>query len=404
LLLKQTFESPDRFLDLNLGGQSSDLVDMGTFETVIHDHNIHKEMGIGFTLSTSKTEEKAADVDYCATYKSIAGRPTIQSLKITSDGRTFAVERQKKGGYLIKAPGYSPKLIGKRPEAKRSYQPERSLAFSPDAIVALGALGPEVQDLSLRLRQAIGRIAYLGPLRQQPARSYLWSGRAPGDLGDLGKHGEYAVHALLASDNSPKRQKEGQEGGRQWLVKRVSYWLKRLGVADELVLERQGKSRHYELIIVRGRQRSNIVDVGFGISQVLPMLVLAHFVKPGTTIIAEQPEIHLHPRAQAGLADLMAEVARTRDVQFIVETHSEYLFRHLQTLIAEEKVEAADCRLYFVDREKNGSAKLQELVLTKFGRITDWPKKFFGDVIGETERQTRKMLERLAKEQPLRHD
>ena len=145
---------------------------------------------------------------------------------------------------------------------------------------------------------------YSGPLREPPERTYLWSGVEPRDIG---KRGELAVHALLASDNLRSKPKPGVEGGRQWLVGRVSTWLKRLGVADELILERQGSSRHYELVVVRGKQRANLMDVGFGVSQVLPMIVLSYTVLQGTTIIAEQPELHLHPRAQGGLAELMAE-------------------------------------------------------------------------------------------------
>lgn len=140
------------------------------------------------------------------------------------------------------------------------------------------------------------------------------------------------------------------------------------------------------------------MDVGFGISQVLPMLVLAYFVPPGTTIIAEQPEIHLHPRAQVALAELMAEVAKTRQVQFLAETHSEHLFRRLQSLIADERLTADDCRLYFVDRDAQGTTQLTPLEVDPYGRVRNWPKQFFGDAIGETERQTRKMFERVARE------
>jgi predicted ATPase len=395
LLLKQTFESPDRQLDLNLGGQADDLVDLGSYQSLIHDHDTSLELGIGVTVAVPNGGEGSYDVDYCATYGQVGEAPVIQRLEFAGGGQRFAVSRQAKGGYLLEAPGYVPKLIQGRSDAKRTYQPERSIAFSSEALAELGAGGALVQDLSLRLRQAFQRIVYLGPLREQPERSYQWSGV---EHGDLGKRGERAVHALLASDNSRKKQKAGGEGGRQWLVERVSGWLKRLGVADELVLERQGRSRHYELMVVRRGQKANIMDVGFGISQVLPMLVLAHFVPRGTTIVAEQPEIHLHPRAQVGLAELMAEVAQTRKVQFLVETHSEHMFRRLQTLIAEEKLSAAECALYFVDVDNAGSTELRRLQIDDYGKIANWPKYFFGDTVGETERQTRKMIERLAKQ------
>jgi predicted ATPase len=390
LLMKQTFESPDRTLDLNLGGMATDLVDLGTFESVIHNRDVTRQLGVGLSL---QAPNGAGDrcIEYAATYGLAGSAPAIQRLVLQSGGRTFAVTRQGKGGYLLEAPDYQPKQVGSRQVAKRAFQPERSVAFSADAIAELGAFGAEVQDLSLRLRQAITQVAYLGPLRERPERSYLWSGVEPGDLG---KRGEYTVHALLASDTTRKRQKESHEGGRQWLIQRVSEWLSNLGVADELRLERKGNSRHYELVVIRGNQAANIMDVGFGVSQVLPMLVLAYFVQPGTTIIAEEPEIHLHPRAQVGLAELMVKVAKSRQVQFLVETHSEHLFRRLQTLIASEKIGADDCRLYFVDQDNAGATRLTRLEVDDYGRVKNWPKQFFGDAIGETERQVRKFIER----------
>jgi predicted ATPase len=387
LLLKQTFDSPDRTLDLNLGGQATDLVDLGSYESLIHHHDTERELGIGLTLSHPGSDRT---VDYEATFGLDGGTMVIQQLVLGDGAGRFAATRQGQAGYSLEGPGPAASLPT---EPQRRFRPERAVAFSADAVAALGPQGPVVQDLSLQLRHQVERIAYLGPLRQKPERSYLWNGVAPGDIGE---RGEYAVAALMASDNAPEAPADGSEGGRQWLVQRVSAWLARLGVADELRIERQGNSRHYELVVVRGGQTANIMDVGFGISQVLPMLVLAHLVPPGTTVIAEQPEIHLHPRAQAGLADLLVEVAKERRIQFLIETHSEHLFRRLQFRIADEALSTAECRLYFVDRDEDGASAFVTLDVDDFGRVRNWPKQFFGDAVGETERQTRRMLERLA--------
>ncbi len=395
LLLKQTFESPDRFVHLNLGGQPTDLVDLGSYESLVHKHDTKREIGFGLTVRVTPSDAAPGamqtEIDYAATFIALHGAPVIRDLTIASGGQTFTATRQLRGGYRITAPGYSSGK-GSRGGAKRSFEPERSLSFSQDAIVELGPAGSTIQDLSLLLRQALGSVVYLGPLREHPERTYLWSGVEPRDIG---KRGELAVHALLASDNARTRPKAGVEGGRQWLVDKVSTWLSRLGVADELVLERQGRSRHYGLVVVRGTQRANLMDVGFGVSQVLPMIVLSHIVPRGATIIAEQPELHLHPRAQGGLAELMAEVTRERGVQFLVETHSEHVFRRLQTLMAAETVRPDECALYFVDSGRSG-AELNRLEVDAFGRVANWPKHFFGDSLGETEQQTRHMLERTA--------
>ncbi len=320
--------------------------------------------------------------------------PITVRLELSDTKKTFTTERQSRGGYLLGASGYEPRRIGNRLDARRSFAPERSVAFSPDALVKLGAEGSQVQDLSLKLTHNVGRIAYLGPLRQPPERTYLWSRQTPGLLGERGQN---AVGALLASANSRRKRKQGEEGGRGWLVEQASKWLKKLGIADSLEMVRQGRSRFFEVIVKTGGQDANIVDVGFGVSQILPFVVLAYFVPRGTTIIAEQPEIHLHPHVQAGLANLMTEVARKRGVQFIVETHSEHLFRRMQFLVADEKVRPNKCKLYFVEARK-GKAKLLELEMDPYGRVANWPKHFFGDATGEIERQTRRMLARLRRQ------
>jgi len=395
LLLKQTFESADRHLDLNLGGQQTDILDLGTYEELIHGHDTGRELGLGLVFEGAVRGKLRVSLEYQVTHNLVSGTPVVQRLELKDGDQYYGVERQSKGGYLLSAPGYVPRTMGNRPDARRAFQPERSFMFATEALSELGEQGNRVQDLGLALTQAVGSVAYLGPLRERPERSYMWNRQNPGDLGS---RGERAVHALLASANSRTKRKEDKEGGQGWLVEKVSKWLARMEVADALVLERQGRSRYFEVIIEGEGRRANIMDVGFGVSQVLPMLVLAYFVPPGATIIAEQPEIHLHPRAQVGLAELMAEVARERGVQFLVETHSEHVFRWLQFLIADEKLTKDECRLYFVDRTEGRAAELRRLEVDNFGRVSNWPERFFGDAVGETGRQMQRMVERLQSE------
>jgi predicted ATPase len=393
LLLKQTFESADRHLDLNLGGQPTDILDLGSYEDIVHNHETSLNLGLGLELDgVVQAAGSPTQVSYRTVYTYAKGVPVVQRLEFIENGEVFAAERQSKGGYLLEAPAYEARIVANRLDAKRNFRPERSLMFSTEALAELGESGGRVQDLGLFLRQAVGNIAYLGPLRERPERSYLWNNQSPGDLGS---RGERAVQALFASANSRARRRPNEEGGQGWLVEKVSNWLCRMGVADSLTLERQGRSRHFEVIIETEGRRANVTDVGFGISQVLPMLVLAYFVPQGATILAEQPEIHLHPRAQVGLAELMVEVARERNVQFLVESHSEHMFRRLQFLIADERLDASQCRLYFIDRDEARKPHLRKLKLDQYGRVANWPTNFFGDSIGETERQMRRALDRM---------
>jgi predicted ATPase len=99
------------------------------------------------------------------------------------------------------------------------------------------------------------------------------------------------------------------------------------------------------------------------------------------------------------LAELFVEVSKERQVQFIVETHSEHLFRRMQTLIARQQITASDAAMYFVERE-NGVARMRTLEIDDFGRVKNWPPGFFGDALGETREQARLVFSRLQGDNP----
>ena len=136
-----------------------------------------------------------------------------------------------------------------------------------------------------------------------------------------------------------------------------------------------------------------ITDVGFGVSQILPVLVMCYYVPEGSTILLEQPEIHLHPSVQMGLADVFIDVAKNRNVQIILESHSEHLLNRLQLRLADESVGKDDVALYFCDAGSAGS-RLNELDIDLFGDIKNWPVDFFGDQFGEVAARQEAQLER----------
>jgi predicted ATPase len=123
----------------------------------------------------------------------------------------------------------------------------------------------------------------------------------------------------------------------------------------------------------------NIADVGFGVSQVLPVLVALLAAKPGQLVYLEQPEIHLHPRAQVALAEILADAAK-RGVHVVAETHSAMLLLAVQSLVAEGKIETDKVILHWFERnEEDGTTEIHPAYLDKAGAFGDWPVDF-GDV------------------------
>ena len=120
----------------------------------------------------------------------------------------------------------------------------------------------------------------------------------------------------------------------------------------------------------------NIADAGLGVSQTLPVLVALLAAKPGQAVYIEQPEIHLHPRAQVRLADVLAEAAK-RGVRVIAETHSSLLLQAVQTLVAKGELDPDLVKLHwFVRNEADGSTEVRSANLDEEGAYGDWPTDF----------------------------
>jgi hypothetical protein len=136
------------------------------------------------------------------------------------------------------------------------------------------------------------------------------------------------------------------------------------------------------------RDTVNIADVGFGVSQALPILTALVAAVPGQIVYCEQPEIHLHPRAQKGVADMLAEAAR-RGVQVIVETHSEIILSRLQWHIAkpEERLVPGSVIAHWFERDpRTGVTKVRTNVPDETGAFGDWPVDF-ADVAAEVDQE-----------------
>jgi predicted ATPase len=176
----------------------------------------------------------------------------------------------------------------------------------------------------------------------------------------------------------------------------VAEWLQELGLIDSFTLKSIAENRKDYEVRVRLSPKAPevlITDVGFGVSQILPVLVLCYYAPAGSTIILEQPEIHLHPAVQAGLADVFIDAMITQDLQIILESHSEHLLRRLQRRIAEEEIHPTQTALYFASTRK-GMSRLEELQLDEFGNISNWPANFFGDELGDLAAMTEAAMRR----------
>jgi hypothetical protein len=128
----------------------------------------------------------------------------------------------------------------------------------------------------------------------------------------------------------------------------------------------------------------SVADVGFGVSQTLPVVVALNAARPGQVVYIEQPEIHLHPRAQTRLAGLLVD-AVDRGVIVVVETHSSLLLRGIQTAVARSLLDPDDVALHWFSRRADGTTEVTTAELADDGSFGDWPTDF-DDIALESDR------------------
>lgn len=222
---------------------------------------------------------------------------------------------------------------------------------------------------------------YIGPFRDSPKRLYTESENIYETVGVSGENTCFILKHIF------ENQKNSLE--------KISLWLeKSLGTQIRI---KEIKEANSFKVITRNKngRESNIIDSGYGISQILPILSEIYSdddrleyrrqrrYNSTKLLMIEQPELHLHPRAQANLAPLFAEsVSTDKRKRFLIETHSEHLIRKLQVLIADKNnpFTKEDIVIYYVYKEKEmgEGAIIKEMELNEVGQFKEeWPEGFF---------------------------
>ncbi len=231
-------------------------------------------------------------------------------------------------------------------------------------------------------------VRYLGPLRDSPRPVY--QPEALESTTDVGYRGEHTAAILDLNGNRavnyhrpPSTSTEHDyvklaTARRGTLHDAVVEWLQYLGVADDVVTTDAGVYGNRLQVSTSGVDRlHDLTNVGVGVSQVLPLVVMALLAPKGSFLIFEQPELHLHPKVQARLADFFLALAKD-DKQTLLETHSEYLVDRLRLRIALALDDDVRPMINILFSEKSGSnSVLTPVDISEFGAITNWPKDFF---------------------------
>lgn len=229
--------------------------------------------------------------------------------------------------------------------------------------------GLSIKSFGARLGERVSRnIIHVPGLRGNPERSYPKTAVGSNYPGTLDSY-----VASIISEWQETADERLQILGNQLQALGLTWKVSAKKVDDTRVelqvgrLPTAGKSGAKDLV--------SIADVGFGVSQVMPVLVALLVARPGQIVYIEQPETHLHPRAQRALAEIFALAAHGQ-ATVVVETHSLIFIRAVQTLVAKQELAKELVKLHWVERDAKGDTTVTTRELDNAGAYGDWPQDF----------------------------
>lgn len=218
-------------------------------------------------------------------------------------------------------------------------------------------------------------VIHVPSLRGNPSRTYAVTATGPGFPGTF----EHYVASVISSWQSECLEEY------ELLNRDLEYLGLTQKIVARLLNETEIELHVSRLLTGKSDDLVSIADVGFGVSQTLPVLVALRAAELGQLVYLEEPEIHLHPRAQTKLADLLADAAK-RGVRVVAETHSSLLLRAIQTLIAKGALPADLVKLHWFSRNDEGITQVRSATPDENGAFGDWPEDF-GDVALQSEKE-----------------
>lgn len=217
-----------------------------------------------------------------------------------------------------------------------------------------------IEPYKSAIRVAQNKINYVGPIRPYPSRHYFLQSYQ----NKMNAQGDNAFQLLIDWSVTDVRK-----------FNKVISSLKFLNLAENLTTNKI-KDELVELDIqpIGQKHNVNLSDVGFGLSQILPVIIATVDAKPQSSVLINQPEVHLHPSSQAQLADYFVAESETND--FIIETHSEYLINRLRLLVATKKINKKDISIIYIDNGTSGPI-IHNISIDGHGALVNAPESFF---------------------------
>ena len=408
MMLKQTIESNSR--EVFYFGERNSAVQLGSYREMVFQHDLKKtiefeyqwshkwspidivmrrsESSLSEDLLTFQAKVGVGDQTQTARlnrfkYGLIENRKISRSLGMKLSSGARSVYEVEASGFDLKerSPGIWRWPMG---------EPKQFCSFPNEVFWAYLNIRDFATEFEYLHEELFGALFYLGPIRTKTERSYYYTG---GKLESVGYEGEDTIAAILEAGSEGHKIKLPEKHPARSFEEVIALELKDMGLIEDFKVQTISQRVYEVKIRTKGSGTwVDLPDVGFGISQVLPVIVQCFYAPEGSIILIDQPEVHLHPYAQSALADVMidaiasqsnlGEEFKDRNIQLIIETHSEHFLRRLQRRIAEGGLPRDKVSAYFANLD-DPPAKLERLEIDEFGNIQNWPENFFGDEMGD---------------------
>ena len=279
LMIKQTIENPipDWNEPLHLGGDGT-LVNLGSLDDVIHRAPMDSpdlSVFLSWRLPEKLTMQTISEVDLLSFFFS-ANMDMLEEFRYDAGEHSFSVVYAGEGYQVFTPYG-------------------EDSAQSVFRCYGIRGTSPHTEQIFSRFEESLtalfSQVHYLGPLRAYPRLRYAWEGK---HTKSVGQHGENMVSALMAARIQ-----------RYEIDEQLAKRLRLLGLIESYrLVPVSDTEKDYEFLVTmhKGSPEVRLTDVGFGVSQVLPVLILCYYAPEGSILILEQPEAHLHPKVQSELA------------------------------------------------------------------------------------------------------
>jgi hypothetical protein len=363
--------------------------ELGSFDTIATYRGGKYGRATSFSIGWEADVTGDHSASIAATFKSQAGTPRLDRL-VVKDGQNELTARtvgeyfefkfsfygaksravQQSAGSAVKVVEFKTKLEGIRTfrlqdtiryyfESLDTKSPRKSgRDFDEQNVVTA------LHEISVGSTRFRPHVTALAPMRTRPRRTY---DELSEDFKPEGDHIPLVLARLLAS-------KDGKASSEFAALMRYGT---ASGLFEKIDVKRLGKqpSDPFQVRIKMKGPDANLIDVGYGVSQSLPIVIDSIMAARNEVLLVQQPEVHLHPKAQAALGTFFVELAVTSAKQFVIETHSDYLIDRVRMAVAEKKISAGKVQLLYLDR-KGLDITVHELKLDDFGNITNAPSTY----------------------------